>query len=143
MTRAIFSLALLAVIAGASVLLAAATLPFLFSRNFTIYGGNIASTLAGEFAFSIALVTALVFLGVVARGLETGRYRGWAAALLLVTGVLLLAGVDDGLYVVIPAVFAAIAGGVVSAWLFLTRVTARDPAGNVGRASLAFRVVQR
>jgi hypothetical protein len=67
--------------------LAAATLPFLFSRNFTIYGGNIASTLAGEFAFSIALATGLVFLGVVARGLETGRYRGWAALLLLVTGL--------------------------------------------------------
>jgi hypothetical protein len=82
--------------------LAAATLPFLFSRNFTIYGGNIASTLAGEFAFSIALVTALVFLGLVARGLETGRYRGWAAALLLVTGLCHL----------LPTVFAVI-GAVV------------------------------
>jgi len=30
--------------------LAAATLPYLFSREFTIYGGNIASTMAGEFA---------------------------------------------------------------------------------------------
>src|SRR5665811_2522333 len=29
-------------------LLAAATLPFLFDRHFTIYGGNIASTMAGE-----------------------------------------------------------------------------------------------
>ncbi|MET0728413.1 MAG: hypothetical protein ABWZ76_08990, partial [Acidimicrobiales bacterium] len=32
-------------------LLAVATLPFLFDRNFTIYGGNAASTMAGEFAF--------------------------------------------------------------------------------------------
>ena len=35
--------------------LAVATLPFLFYRGFTIYGGNIPSTLAGEFAFSISL----------------------------------------------------------------------------------------
>jgi len=39
--------------------------------------------------------------------------------LLSAAGVLLLAGVDDGVYVVIPAVIAAIAGGVTSAWLFL------------------------
>jgi hypothetical protein len=62
--------------------LAAATLPYLFSRQFTIYGGNIASTMAGEFCFSIGLSLALVFLGVVARGLETGRHRSLAAVLL-------------------------------------------------------------
>jgi hypothetical protein len=43
--------------------------------------------------------------------------------LLFVAGVLLLAGVDDGVYVVIPAVIAAITGGVASAWLFLVRIT--------------------
>jgi hypothetical protein len=42
--------------------------------------------------------------------------------LLSAAGVLLLAGVDDGVYVVIPAVIAAIAGGVASAWLFLIRI---------------------
>src|SRR5579884_2819494 len=31
--------------------LAVATLPYLFDRSYTIYGGNIASTLAGEYAF--------------------------------------------------------------------------------------------
>ena len=67
--------------------LAAATLPYLFSREFTIYGGNIASTMAGEFCFSIALSLALVFLGVVARGLENGRYRALAALLLAATGI--------------------------------------------------------
>jgi hypothetical protein len=44
--------------------------------------------------------------------------------LLAVTGALLLAGVDDGIYVVVPCVVAAMAGGVTSAWLFLTRITA-------------------
>ena len=43
---------------------------------------------------------------------------------LFMAGALLLAGVDEGVYVVVPAVLAAITGGVVSAWLFLTRVTA-------------------
>jgi hypothetical protein len=43
--------------------------------------------------------------------------------LLFVAGALLLAGVDDGVYVVIPAVIAAITGGVASAWLFLIRIT--------------------
>ena len=42
--------------------------------------------------------------------------------LLAAAGVLLLAGVDDGVYVLIPAVVAAMAGGVASAWLFLTRI---------------------
>jgi hypothetical protein len=44
--------------------------------------------------------------------------------LLAVAGVLLLAGVDAGVYVVVPSVVAAMTGGVASAWLFLTRITA-------------------
>jgi hypothetical protein len=67
--------------------LAAASLLFLFYRGFTIYGGNIASTLAGEFAFSMALSLAVVYVGLVMRGLETGRHRGWAAVLLALTGL--------------------------------------------------------
>ena len=43
--------------------LAVASVPFLFDRGFTIYGGNIPSTLAGEFSFSISLSFALLFLG--------------------------------------------------------------------------------
>jgi hypothetical protein len=43
---------------------------------------------------------------------------------ILLAGALLVAGVDDGVYVLIPAVIAAITGGVASAWLFLTRITA-------------------
>ncbi|HSL58889.1 MAG TPA: hypothetical protein VK866_13670 [Acidimicrobiales bacterium] len=83
-------------------LFAVAIVPFLFDRTFTIYGGNIASTLAGEFAFSISLSFAIVYLGVVANGLRTGRHRAWAAGLLAATG----------LCHIIP-VFFAIAGTVV------------------------------
>jgi hypothetical protein len=67
--------------------LAIFTLPFLFYRGFTIYGGNIASTLAGEFAFSMSLSFAVVYLGVVLRGLDTGKHRALAAVLLALTGL--------------------------------------------------------
>jgi hypothetical protein len=44
--------------------------------------------------------------------------------LLAAAGALLLAGVDDGVYVLVPAMIAAIIRGVASAWLFLIRITA-------------------
>ncbi|MGH9275218.1 MAG: hypothetical protein ACRDZU_11285, partial [Acidimicrobiales bacterium] len=68
-------------------LLAVATLPYLFDRNFTIYGGNVASTLAGEFAFSISLSLCVLYLGVVVRGLRTGRHRALAGVLLALCGL--------------------------------------------------------
>ncbi len=55
--------------------LAVFTLPFLFDQTFTIYGGNLYSTMAGEYAFSLGLSVALVFLGVVVRGMRTNRSR--------------------------------------------------------------------
>jgi hypothetical protein len=86
-------------------LLAVATVPFLFDRYFTIWGGNIASTLAGEFAFSISLSLALLFIGVFSYSMRTGRYR-WLAALLL-------AGT---LFSHLLPTFFAIAGAVI-VWL--------------------------
>ena len=58
------------------------TVAYLFDKSFTIYGGNIASTMAGEFAFSISLALAIVYLGVLIRGLRDRRppgHRGRAA----------------------------------------------------------------
>ncbi len=63
-------------------LMALAGLIFLFDESFTIYGGNVTSTMAGEFSFSIALSFAILGLGLFARGLETGKYRNWTAILL-------------------------------------------------------------
>ena len=48
-------------------LMAVATIPFLFDRSFNIYGGNLLSTMAGEFANSLGLTFAVVFFGVAAR----------------------------------------------------------------------------
>lgn len=63
-------------------LLPAALLLFVFDVNFTIYGGNAASTLAGEFAFSIALSATLVYLGMLWRSLERGTGRARASLML-------------------------------------------------------------
>jgi hypothetical protein len=68
-------------------LLALAMVPFVFDRTWQIYGGNVASTLAGEFSFTISLAFGLVFLGMLARGLDTGRHRAVTALLLAATAL--------------------------------------------------------
>ena len=85
--------------------LAVATVPFLFDRGWTIYGGNVGSTLAGEFSFSISLSFALLFLGVLARSLDTGKHRGWA--------ILLLGAAT--LCHILPTIFAIVAAVVMVA----------------------------
>ena len=79
--------------------LAAFTLPYLFDYTFTIYGGNLFSTLAGEYAYSFSLALAILFLGLFARVVRSGTCRGWAAIVLavcilshIVPGMLALAG---------------------------------------------------
>jgi uncharacterized membrane protein len=89
-------------------LLSVAATMFLFDRSFSILGGNIPSTLAGEFAFSMSLSFALLYLGVVGRGLENGKHRGWAAVLLALTALCHL----------IPLIFALV-GTVVWFMLYL------------------------
>jgi hypothetical protein len=80
--------------------LAAAMVPFLFDDGYTILGGNIASTLAGEYSFSIGLSMAIVFLGLVAGGLETNKRRGWAG---LLFGLIVLSHI-------LPTIFALVGG---------------------------------
>lgn len=60
-------------------LFAVAGLVYLLDESYTIYGGNVASTMAGEFSFSISLSFALIAFGLFANGLETGRHRIKAA----------------------------------------------------------------
>ncbi len=66
---------------------AAASLVFLFNEGNSMWGGNIPSTLAGEFAHSIGFALSILFLGLLYRGVET--QRGWRGlgALLAVTGL--------------------------------------------------------
>ena len=86
-------------------LMAVGATVFLFDRSFSIYGGNIPSTLAGEFAFSISLSFAILYLGVLIRGLRTGKHRGWAALLLALTALCHL----------IPFIFALVGTGLALA----------------------------
>ena len=87
------------------------TLPFLFDRAYNIYGGNLMSTMAGEFAYSLGLTIAVVYIGVAARGLETGKHRGLAAGLLALAGLTHL--------------FAAFFALVATFALFIVRPAAR------------------
>jgi hypothetical protein len=62
-------------------LLAIAGVFFVFDETFTIYGGNAASTMAGEYSFSLALPIGLVYLGMLSYGLRTGKRRATTAVL--------------------------------------------------------------
>jgi hypothetical protein len=63
-------------------LFAFAGMLFALDESFSIYGGNLKSTMAGEFSFSIALTFMVLGLGFLANGMRTGRFRSWAAILL-------------------------------------------------------------
>jgi hypothetical protein len=63
-------------------LFAVAGVCFALDESFSIYGGNLRSTMAGEFSFSISLSLAVLGLGVLAAGLRTGKYRVWASVLI-------------------------------------------------------------
>ena len=86
-------------------LMAIATIPFVFDRFHTIWGGNAASTLAGEFSFSISLALALVFLGLLARALRTGNGSDRALAAIALAATFLCH--------LIPGAFAVAAAGVL------------------------------
>ena len=55
--------------------------------SWNIYGGNIASTLAGEYSFEIALAFALFALGALAYTLDTGK-RPWLPAVLIAAAIM-------------------------------------------------------
>jgi len=135
--------------------MAAFTLPFLFNDGFSILGGNIASTLAGEFAFSVSLSLAFVFLGLVANGVRTGKHRASASVLCaavimshvlptilsLVAGILLVviamvSNIPKGRRAVLQPIIwslpVAAVGGLLSAWWLLPFIWQRDYMNDMG-----------
>lgn len=60
---------------------AVATLCFLFMEANSMWGGNIPSTLAGEFALSFGLALTVLFFGALRRAVETGRGVVWTGLL--------------------------------------------------------------
>ena len=113
-------------------LMAMASLPFLFNTSYTIEGGNVVSTLAGEFSFSLAISSGLFFLGVFAYALRTGRLRWLAAALY---GVTLLCHV-------VPALgYAAVAVALALSTWNKNALRVLIPVGVVGALLAAFWLV--
>lgn len=55
------------------VIAAVFTLPFLFMEANSMWGGNIPSTLAGEFSYSISLALTVLFFGSLHRGITRGK----------------------------------------------------------------------
>jgi hypothetical protein len=101
-------------------IMAVASLFFIYDKGFTILGGNGASTMAGEFAFSISLTLSLLYLAVAFRGMRTGRHRALGAVLF---GLTILCHL-------IPAIFAFI----VTVVLVFVRREDRTPWWDANRA---------
>src|SRR5690606_10949513 len=61
---------------------------FIFMESFSIYGGNLASTLAGEFSFAWSFSLSLVYLGLLIKAVaDDKKYVKWAAAALAATAL--------------------------------------------------------
>ena len=95
-------------------LFAFAGLAFVLDESFSIYGGNLKSTMAGEFSFSFALSLAVLALGVLAAGLHTGKYRVWASVLIAA------ACVSHGIVLIFVAIAALV---FCLVWIDRTRLT--------------------
>jgi hypothetical protein len=112
-------------------LFSVAAVIFLFDESFQIYGGNIASTMAGEFSFSIALSIAMLYFGVLSYSMRTGRLRPLAAILFA------LACLCHGI-----VIFFVVAGSVVMFLLhLLSNLDARARAWRVVKVFVSVSVV--
>jgi hypothetical protein len=61
---------------------------FAFYESYSIYGGNLASTLAGEFSYSWSFALSLVYLGLLVKAVRDDRkYLKWAALALGLTAL--------------------------------------------------------
>ena len=71
-----------------SLVTAAGASTFVFMESYSIYGGNVASTLAGEFSYSWSFALGLVYLGLLIRSVyDDRRYIPWAALALGLTAL--------------------------------------------------------
>lgn len=113
---------------------AIASVAFLMDKSlFHIYGGNVASTMAGEFAFSISLTLSLFALGSIAVGLKTGQHRARSAVLIalamlchvipgvffLLVGALLMVVLRPRVASLKWAFPVGLSGGLMALWWYL------------------------
>lgn len=69
------------------LLLAVGAFPFLLARHFKILGGNIMSTMAGEFSFSLSLCLTVFYMGSLIQLLRTQKGRTRTTLLLTAVGL--------------------------------------------------------
>ncbi len=69
------------------VFLGLATIPYMVDRQWEIYGGNVSSTMAGEFSFTLSVACALLFLGLLSKVMRTGQRRASAGIVLAMVGL--------------------------------------------------------
>ena len=81
------SFRLLGVAFPGPVVAAVLTLPFLLNEGNSMWGGNIPSTLAGEFAYSLSFALSLLFLGSLYQGITRRRSLRRNALLLALIGL--------------------------------------------------------
>jgi len=98
------------------------TLPFLLMTGNSMWGGNIPSTLAGEFSHSLSFALVVLFQGALYNGVRTRRRAGWCAVLFAIVGF------THGYGMVITAglalYFLAVEVDFLGAFLYLFRVYA-------------------
>ena len=71
-----------------SLIAAGSGVVFAFYESYSIYGGNVASTLAGEFSYSWSFALSLVYLGLLIKAVRDDRkYTKWAALALALTAL--------------------------------------------------------
>ncbi|HTY12850.1 MAG TPA: 6-pyruvoyl-tetrahydropterin synthase-related protein [Candidatus Omnitrophota bacterium] len=71
----------------APVAAACFSLAFLFNEGNSMWGGNIPSTLSGEFCYSFGLALALLFLGALYKGAKDNKWRILNVMLLMLIGL--------------------------------------------------------
>ena len=71
-----------------SLIAAGSGVVFAFYESYSIYGGNVASTLAGEFSYSWSFALSLVYLGFLIKAVrEDRKFVKWAALALALTAL--------------------------------------------------------
>ena len=98
------------------------TLPFLLMTGNSMWGGNLPSTLSGEFSHSLSFALVVLFQGALYNGVRTRRHAGWCAVLFAIVGF------AHGYGMVIAAglalYFLAVESDFLGAFLYLFRVYA-------------------
>jgi len=93
-------------------LFAFAGLCFVLNESYYLLGGNVRSTMAGEFSFSIAVSFMMLGLGLLCRGLDRARDGAWnrdtRRVLVWAAVVLALAGLSHGIVLIYTVVAAVI-----------------------------------